>query len=266
MSVPKQEKKLTTFSKVMRAKIKAVILAGGKGTRLYPITKEIPKPLLPVKRKPIINYLVDLFYQHSVNQIFILVSKDFREEFFWWKKRHYPRKKIVLVEEPRPLGTWGGVDLIKEELKATHFFFTNGDELKRVDLNKMYQFHIEKQVLATIALVKVPNPKNYGVAITEKHLIKEFIEKPENPPSSYISSGLYLFSPEVLNYHKGQKFQMVEKEVFPKLAKENLLAGFKFQGLWMDCGTWERYEKALKRMGKVRKKIPNSSFQRYNIG
>lgn len=65
---------------------KAVILAGGKGTRLYPITKEIPKPLLPVKRKPIINYLVDLFLKAGINNISVLVSKDFKDEFDWWKK------------------------------------------------------------------------------------------------------------------------------------------------------------------------------------
>ena len=106
---------------------KAVILAGGKGTRLYPITKEIPKPLLPIKRKPIINYLVDLFQEQGIEKIAVLISNDFREDFEWWKKRYYPKNKIKLVEETRPLGTLGGLYFLKNWISQKPFFFTNGD-------------------------------------------------------------------------------------------------------------------------------------------
>ena len=82
----KVEKKLNSF--------KAVILAGGQGTRLYPITREIPKPLLPVNKKPIINYLVDLFHSYGVKDIAILISEDQFEDFVWWKKRYYPKNNI----------------------------------------------------------------------------------------------------------------------------------------------------------------------------
>ncbi|GAI42201.1 unnamed protein product, partial [marine sediment metagenome] len=82
--------------------------------------------------------------------------------------------------------------------------------------------------------------------------VEQFLEKPENPPSKYINSGLYLLSSGIFNYlprgkagHPGPKFLMIEKDIFPRLAKENKLAGFKFQGKWTDCGTWQRYEKAL---------------------
>ena len=91
-----------------------MILAGGKGTRLYPITREIPKPLLPVKRKPILNYLVELFYSFGIKDIAILINKDFREDFNWWKKRYYPKNKIKIVEEKKPLGTFGGLWLLKD--------------------------------------------------------------------------------------------------------------------------------------------------------
>lgn len=234
---------------------KAVILAGGKATRLYPVTKEFPKPLLPVQRKPIINYLVDNFYKHGVEEIAVLVSQDFREDFEWWKKRYYPEKAIKLIEEKEPLGTFGGAWFLKDWIGESHFFFTNGDELKEINLNKMRDFHLEKNCSATIALVKVPNPQDYGVVICEEGLVKEFLEKPKNPPTDYISSGFYLFTPDVFNYlprlqadkagHPGPKFCMVEKDLFPKLAKEKKLAGFQFEGKWMDCGTWERYQDAL---------------------
>ncbi len=224
---------------------KAVILAGGKGTRLYPITKEIPKPLLPVKRKPIINYLVDLFLKADIKGITVLISADFREEFEWWKKRYYPQLDIRLVEESEPLGTYGGIYLLKNWLGNSPFFITNGDEIKEVDLPKMAEFHKSQNVLATICSVYVEDPQNYGVVICENNRVKEFIEKPENPSSNYINSGLYLFSPKILTSHPGPKFLMTEKDIFPMLARDNNLANFQNKGYWTDCGTWERYGKAL---------------------
>lgn len=228
--------------------LKAVILAGGKGTRLYPITYEIPKPLLPVRRKPIINYLVDFFSDFGIKDIFVLISKDFEEDFNWWKKRYYPQRKISFFKEKKPLGTFGGLWYLKSrlQLNSSPFFLTNGDELKKVPLSKMLFFHQKKQVPATIALVKVPNPQDYGVVICKNGIIQKFLEKPKNPPSKYVNSGLYLLSPEIFKYHPGPKFSMIEKNLFPKLAQQNKLAGFKFQGKWMDCGDWQRYENALR--------------------
>ncbi len=224
---------------------KAVILAGGRGTRLYPVTKEIPKPLLPVKKRPIINYLVDLFYFQGIKEIAILINKEFNQDFFWWKRRYYPRTKIKFFEENEPLGTFGGLWLLKNWIGKNPFFLTNGDELKEINLLKMVAFHQRTNSLATIALIKVPDPSNYGVAICENGYIKKFLEKPKSPPSNYINSGLYLLSPEIFQYHSGPKFLMIEKDIFPKLAQENRLAGFQYNGKWYDCGTWERYEKAL---------------------
>jgi len=228
------------------SKYKAVILAGGKGTRLYPITKEIPKPLLPVNKKPIINYLVDLFFSQGIKEIAVLISKEFSDDFEWWKKRHYPDSDIKLVQETEPLGTFGGLYLLKDWLAGKPFFFTNGDELKEIDLKKMADFHRTAKTIATIALAKVQNPQDYGVVLCDDFgLVKEFLEKPKNPSSNYINSGLYLFSPAIFKWHDGLKFTMIEKDIFPKLAKEGILAGFKHNGHWMDCGTWERYESAL---------------------
>ncbi|MDD2731855.1 MAG: nucleotidyltransferase family protein [Candidatus Pacebacteria bacterium] len=224
---------------------KGVILAGGKGTRLYPITKEIPKPLLLVKRKPIINYLVELFYNQKVSEVAVLINKEFKEEFKWWKKRYFPKKNIIFFEEEKPLGTFGGMFLLKEWIGKKPFFFTNGDELKEINLSKMADFHLKSEACATVALIEVSNPQDYGVAVCKDNIIEEFLEKPENPSSNYINSGFYLFSSDIFNYHKGPKFLMVEKDIFPKLAKEGKLAGFKFSGKWMDCGTFERYSKAI---------------------
>jgi mannose-1-phosphate guanylyltransferase len=230
---------------------KAIILAGGKGTRLYPVTKEIPKPLLPINKKPIINYLVDLFQSYGISEIAVLVSKDFQQDFKWWKKRYYPSLSsgralnIRLVEEKEQLGTFGGIYLLKDWIGQNKFFLTNGDELKKINLAKMAEFHNQIKPLGTIALVEVEDPQHYGVVVCNSVKVKDFLEKPENPPSNYVNSGLYLLNPEIINYHPGPEFLMIEKDIFPKLAKEDKLAGFKFKGKWTDCGTWERYEKAI---------------------
>jgi len=238
---------------------KAIILAGGKGTRLYPITKEIPKPLLPINKKPIINYLVDLFIQYGVKEIAVLISKDFKEDFDWWKKRYYPSAgssaeahpkslgqapNIKLVEEEEPLGTFGGLYLLKDWIGSSKFFLTNGDELKDIDLARMADFHSNIDALATIALVQVDDPHNYGVVICNNGKVEEFLEKPKNPVSKYINSGIYLLDSKILDYSK-KEFLMTEKDIFPMLAEQKKLAGFKFDGSWTDCGTWERYEQAI---------------------
>jgi len=226
--------------------MKAVILAGGKGTRLYPITYEIPKPLLPIKKKPIINYLVDLFLKAGVKEIGVLISQDFEKDFVWWKKRYYPQKNIRFFKEKKPLGTLGGLYYLKKWVAKHDFFLTNGDELKKIDLKKMEAFHKKIRKIATIALVKVKNPQDYGVVVCKNGIVDKFLEKPKNPPSKYINSGLYMFSPEIFKYHPGPRFSMIEKDLFPKLAKKGELAGFKFGGEWMDCGQWDRYETAIK--------------------
>jgi len=209
--------------------LKAVILAGGKGSRLYPITKEIPKPLLPVKRRPILNYLIDLFHSFGIKEIAILINKDFREDFDWWEKRYYPKNKIKIVEEKKPLGTFGGLWLLKDWLSekpsrgesAEPFFLTNGDELKEINLAEMVNFHQKFKTIATVTLTKVPNPKDYGVAIYEDGLILKFLEKPSpaqilkkfmagKKSANYINAGLYLLSPEIFDYHLGLKFSMIE--------------------------------------------------------
>ena len=226
--------------------MKAVILAGGKGTRLYPITYEIPKPLLPIKKKPIINYLVDLFLKAGIKEIGVLISQDFEKDFDWWKKRYYPKKKIKFFKEKKPLGTLGGLYYLKKWISKDNFFLTNGDELKKIGLKKMERFHKKAGKVATIALIKVKNPQDYGVVICKNGIVDKFLEKPKNPPSKYINSGLYMFSPEIFKYHPGPKFSMIETDLFPKLAKKGELAGFKFNGKWTDCGTWLRYENSIK--------------------
>lgn len=225
----------------------AIILAGGKGTRLKPITLEIPKPLLTVKRKPIISYLVDMFWRHGVENIHIVVNHAHEDDFRFWKMRYHSGQNIFFSVENEALGTFGAIMPLKNKISGVSFFVTNGDELKDVNLSELAAHHEKSDYIATIALAKVENPKQYGVAICENGKILEFLEKPENPPSNLISSGLYILDKKIFDYfpHKSLEFAMLEKNLFPQLAKEKNLGGFEFSGKWHDCGTFERWENAI---------------------
>jgi len=225
---------------------KAVVLAGGLGTRLRPITNEIPKQLMPIHGKSIMEHVFDLFKKYGIKDIILCVgykADKFKEYFGDGKKFNL---NITYVVEKKPMGTAGPIRLAKDLLDDT-FIVCNADELKDIDLFDMYLNHKENGGAATIALTTVEDPSAYGVARLQGNKILEFVEKPkkEKAPSNLINSGLYIFEPEVIDYiPKGRS--MLEKDVFPKLAKDEKLFGYPFSGQWFDTGTLERYEKAMK--------------------
>ncbi|MFH1714039.1 MAG: nucleotidyltransferase family protein [Candidatus Nealsonbacteria bacterium] len=226
--------------------MKGFILAAGEGTRLRPLTLEIPKPLLPVGKIPIINYLTDLFLKSGVDDIRIGILKHHLEDFYKWKAIYYPREKIEFMVEEKPSGTFTPIFKLDSEWFSEPIVVSNGDELKDIDLKEMIKWCLEKKAIATVGLVKVDNPQAYGVALMKDDKIGEFIEKPKNPLSSYINSGTYVLDPEIKNYYpKNASFAMVETDLFPQLAKENKLHGYKLSGRWMDTGTFQRWEEAI---------------------
>jgi mannose-1-phosphate guanylyltransferase len=230
--------------------MKAVILVGGKGTRLHPVTYEIPKPLLTVKKKPILNHLIEFFARHGVTSVALLAARDHEDDFVRWKKTwngELPLDDISIFYEESPRGTFGGLPPLASWIGAEDFIFSNGDELKDLDITGLFRFHASRHPVATIALVRVKNPHEYGVPIMQGDVIREFLEKPQNPPSDYISSGLYVLNPGILRYADPQRdFLMIERDVFPVLAKEGKLLGLKMEhARWYDCGTLERWEKAI---------------------
>lgn len=237
---------------------KAIILAGGKGTRLYPVTLETPKPLLTINKKPIINYLIEMFKKHGVREVAITIRPSDKEDFDWWQKRYQndlEAVRINLAQEKEPMGTLGfWAHHLHSWTGDEPFFLTNGDELKEVNLSEMAERHEKIGGLATIAAVEVPNPSEYGVLLFNGDHIHSFLEKPKDPPSNFISSGLYLIDPLVRKHLEGkvaagEKFLMIEKDLFPKLAAEKKLAAYKSNGKWFDCGNLERWEKAIKEWG-----------------
>jgi NDP-sugar pyrophosphorylase family protein len=231
--------------------MKGFILAAGEGTRLYPLTLEIPKPLLPVGKIPILTYLIEFYLKNGVDDIKINIQKKHLEDFYKWKATYFPREKIEFLIEKKPSGTFTPL------IKAGNWFsesivVSNGDELKELSLKKMIAWYKRKKAIATIGLVKIDDPRSYGSVKMKDGKVIEFAQKSPHPPSNFINSGIFILSPEVKKYYpfKKVKFSMLEEDLFPQLAKEGKLFGYKFKGKWMDTGTFSRYELAIKTWNK----------------
>jgi len=225
---------------------KALILAGGKGTRMKPITEEIPKPMIPLMGQPLIQHTIDLLKKYNIIDVIISVgykAEQIKEYFGNGSKFGI---KITYIEEDKPLGTAGPLKLAEQLLTST-FILCNADELKEIDLADMFRFHKKNQGIGTVALTTAKNPESYGVARLQGNRILEFIEKPKEPPSNLINSGLYILEPEVTRYVP-DGFSMIEKDVFPKIARAGKLYGYHFSGYWKDLGTIETYRQAIEEL------------------
>ena len=234
---------------------KAVILCGGKGTRLRPITNEIPKPLIPVHGKALIEHLLDLFKKYDVKEVFLSVGykKEKIMEYFGNGDKFGVKISYIDESEDSPLGTAGPLKKARHLLTET-FIVTNGDELKDINLEEMFDVHKNNKAKITIALTTVPDPTSYGVAELSGSRILRFIEKPpkDKAPSNLINSGLYIVEPEAIDVIP-DGFAMLEKDVFPIVAYNGGLFGYPFSGQWFDTGSIERWEKALNEWKGIKK-------------
>ncbi len=231
----------------------AVILAGGEGTRLRPVTYEIPKPLIPVQGKPILTWQVEWLARAGVRHILVSISPRWQSAFETWLANFSTAPaRIEFFVETEPMGTMGALVHHVSSALSGPTFITNGDELKGLDLGVLETFHRRERAGspsygATIALVRVTNPSDYGVAELSGTRIARFHEKPAHPPSNLVSSGLYIVEPDAFERaDREKKFLMFEKDLFPRLAAADGLGGCPLDGPWYDCGTLERWEKAIK--------------------
>ncbi len=234
--------------------MKAIILVGGSGTRLRPVTYEIPKPLLPVRKRPILNHLIDFLKRHGVEEIALLAAAGHEEDFRRWQKTWddvVAMDSLKIVYETKPMGTFGGILMLKDWLGGEDFIVSNGDELKDFSIQKLLDFHRSTAALETMPLVEVPDPHRYGVPTIEGSAtagkVIEINEKPENPVSNFVSSGFYIFNPQVFDHVDSSKeMLMTEFDVSPKIAAAEKLYAIQMEGSrWYDCGTLERWEKAM---------------------
>ncbi|OGE84978.1 MAG: hypothetical protein A3J48_00585 [Candidatus Doudnabacteria bacterium RIFCSPHIGHO2_02_FULL_46_11] len=234
--------------------MKAVLLAGGDGTRLRPITYEIPKPLVPVQNKPVIEYLVDNFLSYGCEEVILIINDKHLQHFTLWKNLYCLQKgidegRIILVVEEKPAGSFGALMLSQPYLKDEQsFFFGNGDNVVDLNLAKLALRHQEHSGVATVSVVQQNDPQNWGVAeLTNDGKIRQFHEKPVNPPTNWINPGIYLVNDEIFDYYPaGKDFSMVEQDLWPVLAKEDKLYAYFHDGQFFGTDNIERWERAIK--------------------
>jgi mannose-1-phosphate guanylyltransferase len=222
-------------------------MAGGKGSRIRPLTLSRPKPLIPVANRPMIEYIVEEIKKSGYNELVVTLSylKDQIKDLL---KNDYPELDIEYSVEEEPLGTAGGVNKAAKYLNDT-FFVLSGDVLHDVDLNKILDFHKKKRAIATIVLKRVLNPQHFGIAILdEEQQIIKFLEKPLHQEvfSKIANTGTYVFEPEIFDYIEAKKGERdFSKDVFPQLIDEKVgIYGCISDGYWNDVGRPETYLKA----------------------
>lgn len=245
--------------------MKAVILAGGLGTRLRPITYRTPKPLVPLVGKPLVMHIIDSL-PPRVDTVVLAVSymKDVLEEYF---RVNDCGRKVILVNETSPLGTGGAIKNVENYLDDT-FIVINGDVLTSIDFNSMVKYHREKGGIGTISLWQVEDPSAFGViGLNADNKITAFQEKPPlaEAVSNMINAGVYVFEPDMLdNISSGPV--SIEREVFPMVLDQGLY-GYHYRGYWVDCGTRESYLRAQKTLMDfgVTKNQPSSSSGRVDL-
>lgn len=236
---------------------KAVILAGGKGVKLRPYTYEIPKSLLPIKSKPILEYLVEKIKQAEVKEIIICLGylgEKIKETFGEGQKFGI---KISYSQEKKPLGTGGALKKIKNFLKNDSFFVIHGDILTNFSFKDLINFHKNQKTVATMALTLVKNSSLFGQIKLHGTKIVNFQPKNKKPKekSSLVDAGIYIFNKEIFNYFPQKKESFSLEEVLEKLMAENKLSGFVFEDQWFDVGTLASYEEAIKKF-KIKESPP----------
>jgi NDP-sugar pyrophosphorylase family protein len=234
---------------------KAVILAGGKGSRLHPVTLEIPKPLITIRKTPLINYNLSLLAAHGVRDAKVIIRPGDRPDYERWLREYrstFPGMAIELVEEPEPMGTLGFVfHHLSDWVGDGNIFVTNGDDIKDVDLAEMAAFHERMNLPVTVALVTEKERNDGGFVLVRENKIANFFEKDPTADTKLISAGMYILSAHVFEnivgagLHK-KKHLMFETDLFPVLAKAGKLGGFIYDGKLFDCGTFERWEQAIR--------------------
>jgi len=225
--------------------MQALILVGGEGTRLRPLTSTVPKPVVPLVDRPFIAYMLEWLAGHGVDDV--VMSCGFLASGVRNVLGDGSRFGIRLryVEEPRPLGT-GGAAKFAEPLLDERFFMLNGDVLTDLDLTGQLEQHERTGARGTLALIGVEDPSAYGlVRLHEDRSVKQFLEKPapDQIDTDLISAGAYVLEREVLELVEPDTTASIERDVFPVLVDDGLY-GFPGEGYWLDIGTPSRYLQA----------------------
>jgi mannose-1-phosphate guanylyltransferase / phosphomannomutase len=242
--------------------VKAVVMAGGEGSRLRPLTSSRPKPLAPVANKPVMHHIVDLLRRHGITDIIATLHylADEIENYFGDGSEMGVSMRYVV--EDTPLGTAGAVKLAQEFLDGERFVIISGDALTDMDLGALVRFHERNAAKGTIALQRVANPLEFGVVVTDDaSRITRFLEKPSwgEVFSDTINTGIYVLEPEIFEYMEAGKNYDFSKDIFPFMLRDGKpLFGYVATDYWSDIGNLQQYQQANydALTGAVRVEIP----------
>jgi dTDP-glucose pyrophosphorylase/CBS domain-containing protein len=221
--------------------IPAVVMAGGFGTRLYPLTENTPKPLLPVGDRSILERIVEGLCNHGISKIWLTThyhAEQIRAHFGDGRQWGI---QICYVHEEKPLGTAGALSLLPERF-ATPFLLMNGDLLTRLNYRSLYQFHADVRAVMTVCVKEHDIRMPYGVVEVDNGLVRSLSEKPVS--RFLINAGIYILSPELLDYvPRNQPFNITEL-IEQLLTEGKRVASFPIQEYWLDIGQMPDYERA----------------------
>ena len=228
--------------------IKTVLMAGGKGTRLRPLTYIRPKPMIQLVNKPIMQYMMERLRSSGFSNLIITLSYMSSHIKHYFKDGAEMNLNIKYSVEPWPLGTGGGVKKVKKFIDDT-FFVVSGDVITDVNFKDLLKFHKDKGALATMVLTPVDDPSHFGIAeLNDTQRIVNYLEKPapDQVFSNIANTGTYVFQPEIFDYLDRKKGEVdFSKHIFPQIIKEEAgLYGYIFDGYWNDVGRPETYIKA----------------------
>lgn len=242
--------------------MEAVILAGGFGTRMRPLTHTRPKPLLPIMNRPMIDHIV-MWLPEEVDRVVLAVN------YMADAIRDHLRGvdlgvEVIVVEEDEPLGTGGAFRNALGEVTSDTFIGLNGDVISSLDMTDMVTQHRERGGIGTIALWEVEDPSRYGVVeLGDDDRILSFVEKPApgEAPSNLINAGAYVLRTEILDLVEPGVKTSIEREVYPRVLERGLF-GHHFSGFWVDAGTPAAYLEAHR---ELLDRVPSSESGTANI-
>lgn len=237
--------------------MKAIIMAGGEGTRLRPLTVSRPKPMVPVCNRPVMEYTLELLKRYAITTAIATLHYKAEDISAYFGDGSEFGVHMMYSVEKAPMGTAGSVKEIEQSVCDDTFIVISGDGLTDIDLGKAIAFHKEKHSVATLILKRVNNPLEYGVVITDKDgRIERFLEKPSwgEVFSDQVNTGIYILEPEIFGMMERGKVYDFSKDIFPRLlADKKALYGYVADGYWCDIGDIEHYAAAQRDMfnGKV---------------
>lgn len=241
------------LSKNLMSQISRVlILAGGNGVKMRPFTYEMPKTMLPIHNRPLLEHILEVLRKYNLRDVVISTGYlgDKIQNHFGDGSRFGAQIKYSTVT--KETGTAQPVRKAKNFLDGSSFLVVYGDVLADINLDDFIEFHESHKGVVSMALTSVRDTEDWGVVKLHGSKIIEFTEKPNKEIASHlINSGIYIFRKEIFDYIS-LKTKSLEKDVFPKLAKQGKLFGYSFSGKWFDVGTPKIYEKVLKEWKEVK--------------